>query len=39
MKIAVNVNDFNGVLHSKVKVLLGAWGLTLKGGLTFETIQ
>ncbi len=33
MKIAANVNDFNGVLLSKVRVLHGAWGLTFEGVL------
>ncbi len=33
MKIAANANDFYGVLHSKVKVLHGAWGLTFEGVL------
>ena len=33
MEIAANVNDFNGVLHSKVKVLHRAWGLTFEGVL------
>ncbi len=36
MKIAANVNDFHGVLHSKVKVLHGACGLTFCRGLTLK---
>ena len=33
IQIAANVNDFNGVLLSKVKVLHGVWGLTFEGVL------
>ncbi len=33
MKIAANTNNFNGVVHLKVKVLQGAWGLTFEGVL------
>ena len=33
IKIVANMNDFNGVLLSKVKVLHRAWGLTFEGVL------
>ncbi len=33
IRIAANMNDFIGVLLSKVKVLHGAWGLTFEGVL------
>ncbi len=39
MKIDASANYFNVVLLLKVNVLQGAWGLTLNGGLTVETLQ